>query len=336
MSYATGDTIQATDYNTSLLAASGPTNYGINYIMGTGASGYGLGQTTLSTVGVSDAITAAQWNSLFSAMSNIANHTNDTLTSTTLKAVGDTIAVKTALQSDLNTLAASVNNGCPNATALTTNSAVATVTSGSARWQGSHTVEISVTFASANNMRYFFNAGGKLIVRAARTALANAGGGANSSSINTKESQIDTLISAVGNLSIKSQTSSRSGSGQTATTDGLSNGFYDLTTGYTTILRLTNASTYSGQYIQVDAKLDAAPGSSTVMTIKYAIVDASPEASGAVDQTYTSGNTASVNAYVDYIGTTAVYLDTVVPNTTEGLTSVYSYSSTATVSNTTV
>jgi hypothetical protein len=334
MSYVTSDTIQATDYNNTLLAGTGPA-YGINYIMGTGATSYGLGQTTLSNVAVIDIITATQWNSLFSAMTNIANHTNDTLTSTDLKAVGDTIAAKAALQTDLNTLAASVNNGCPNATALTTNSAVVTVTSGSARWRGSHTAEISVTFGSANNMRYFFNAGGKLIVRAARTALANTGGGANATSINTKESQMDTLISAVGNLSIKSRSSSRSGSGQTASTDGLSNGFYTLNTGYTTILKLTNASTYSGQYIQVDAKLDAAPGSSTVMTIKYAMVDAAPEP-GTTDADYTSGNTSSVNAYVDYIGTTAVYLDTAVPNTTEGLSSVYSYSSTATVSNTTV
>jgi hypothetical protein len=334
MSYVTSDTIQATDYNNTLLGGTGPA-YGINYIMGTGATSYGLGQTTLSNVAVIDIITATQWNSLFSAMTNIANHTNDTLTSTDLKAVGDTIAAKAALQTDLNTLAASVNNGCPNATALTTNSAVVTVTSGSARWQGSHTAEISVTFASANNMRYFFNAGGKLIVRAARTALANTGGGANATSINTKESQMDTLISAVGNLSIKSRSSSRSGSGQTVSTNGLSNGFYTLNTGYTTILKLTNASTYSGQYIQVDAKLDAASGSSTVMTIKYAMVDAAPEP-GTTDATYTSGNTSSVNAYVDYIGTTAVYLDTAVPNTTEGLSSVYSYSSTATVSNTTV
>ena len=82
MAYTAGDTILDDEYNNFLDGAS-PGAYGINHIMGTGAGAYGLGQTALSTVSAGNTITAAQWNSLFTAMNNIANHTNDTITSTT-------------------------------------------------------------------------------------------------------------------------------------------------------------------------------------------------------------------------------------------------------------
>ena len=47
----------------------------------------------------------------------------------------------------------------------------------------------------------------------------------------------DELISAIGNFDLKQTTSTRSGSGETVTTNGLSNGVRDLGTSYTTLLR---------------------------------------------------------------------------------------------------
>ena len=97
MAYAVGDTISNSDYNGLLNnTASGTPNAGvaargINYIAGTGAGEYGLGQTELNSVGAVDVIQAAQWNSLFTFMNNIANHSNDTLTSTTAVSAGDVI-----------------------------------------------------------------------------------------------------------------------------------------------------------------------------------------------------------------------------------------------------
>lgn len=322
MSYVAGDKILDQEYNNFLNSTSTPK--GINYTFGTGALQWGLGQTTLNSVAVGDTITAAQWNSLFAAMDNVANHTNDTLTSTDAKSAGDVIAVKAALETDLGTLASSVANGCPNATALSTSAALQTSTS-STRYAGSHIVEHSITFSNANEARWFFNAGGKIQINITRTA----NGGASATS---KDSSVDDLITGLGDFKLKSQESSRSGSTETLTTDGTSIGFYDLTTSYQTILELTQDSgTYTSMYFKVEAKANDTAGSATVVTIQTSIVD--PDAG---DETYTDGNTDAVDQYANFIGTTNVILKTVNPTTAEGLATVYSPSATAVVSNTTV
>lgn len=321
MSYVAGDKILDQEYNNFLNSSATPK--GINYTFGTGANQWGLGQTALNAVAVGDTITAAQWNSLFAAMDNVANHTNDTLTSTAAKAAGDVIAVKAALEADLTTLAASVANGCPNATALSTSAALQTSAS-SVRYAGSHVVEHSVTFTNANQARWFFNAGGKIHINITRTA--NGGTSATS-----KDSSVDELITGLGNFLLKSQTSSRSGSTETLSTDGTNIGFYDLTTSYQTIIELTqNSGTYTTMYFKVEAKADAAAGSAQVVTIRTSIVD--PDAG---DSEFTAGNTEAVDQYANFIGTTNVILKTVNPTTAEGLATVYAPSATAVVSNTT-
>lgn len=304
MSYATGDTVQATDYNTSLLAASGPTNYGINYIMGTGAGAYGLGQTALSNVSVSDVITAAQWNSLFTAMDTISNYTNDTLTSTGLKVTGDAIAVKAALQADLNTLAASVHDGCPNATALTTSASLLTITTASEGWTSTATQEVTFTFGSADKARWFFNAGGKIRINVTATATA----------VDGKDTSYIDLGTGIGNLDIKSQSTSRSGSTEVLTTDGLSLGFHDLTTSYQTILLLTSDNTnYTSNSVQISAKLDAAVGSATVMTVRMLATD------GAADTQYTIPNTVTASRQVKNTPKMITTVYSITPNSSEGL-----------------
>ena len=321
MSYVAGDKILDQEYNNFLNSSSTPK--GINYTFGTGANQWGLGQTALNAVAVGDTITAAQWNSLFAAMDNVANHTNDTLTSTDAKSAGDVIAVKAALETDLGTLASSVANGCPNATALSTSAALQTSAS-STRYAGSHIVEHSITFNNANEARWFFNAGGKIQINITRTG----NGGATATS---KDTSVSDLITGLGNFQLKSQTSSRSGTGETVSTDGTNIGFYDLTTSYQTILELTQDSgTYTSMYFKVEAKADAAAGSATVVTIQTSIVD--PDAG---DSEYTAGNTEAVDQYANFIGTTNVILKTVNPTTAEGLEIVYTPSATAEVSNTT-
>lgn len=322
MSYVAGDKILDQEYNNFLNSSSTPK--GINYTFGTGANQWGLGQTALDAVAVGDTITAAQWNSLFAAMDNVANHTNDTLTSTDAKSAGDVIAVKAALETDLGTLASSVANGCPNATALSTSAALQTSAS-STRYAGSHIVEHSITFNNANEARWFFNAGGKIQINITRTG----NGGATATS---KDTSVSDLITGLGNFQLKSQTSSRSGTGETVSTDGTNIGFYDLTTSYQTILELTQDSgTYTSMYFKVEAKADAAAGSAQVVTIQTSIVD--PDAG---DSEYTAGNTEAVDQYANFIGTTNVILKTVDPTTAEGLATVYTPSATAVVSNTTV
>ena len=321
MGYVTGETILDDEYNTFVNSSSSP--YGYNHFAGTGALAYGLGQTALATVGAGDTVTASQWNSLFTGMDNIANHTNDTLTSTAARTAGDPIAIKSALVADLASLAAEVAGGSTSASAIS-ESAELESAAASGRWAASHVVEQSITFANNNQLRWFFNAGGTMRMKMTRTG--NGGGSATS-----KDSSVDEMISAIGNFDLKSQTSTRSGSGETVTTNGLSNGLYDLGTSYTVLLKLTQSSgTYTSMYVQISAKLNAAVASAVTVTMKWETFD--PDGG---DSAYTSGNLSSVDQYANFIGVTDVALHTVNPTTAQGLASVGAINADATVSNTT-
>jgi hypothetical protein len=294
---------------------------GINYIAGTGAGEYGLGQTELTSVGTSDTITAAQWNSLFTFMNNIQNHTNITaLTSTTAAAAGDVIAIKSALTTDLNALAAAVAGGSTGATTGTTSAALQTVTTASEGWDSTANQEVSVTFGSADKMRWFFNAGGKVRITV----------GTTQSSTNPKDQSFIDLGTAIGNLDIGAHASTRSGTGETLSVNGLANGFHELTTSYTTLLTLTSDnSNYTSNSVRIQAKLNAAVGTAVTMTIQMTATDT------AADDQYTAGNTSGIAAAIKDTPRMITTLFTITPLFTEGLVDpTYSITS-ATVSNTT-
>lgn len=323
MAYQAGDTILDDEYNTFVNSSSSP--FGYNHFAGTGASQYGLGQTHIATVsGGSTTITASQWNTLLTAITNIANHTNDTITARTAVTSGDTIAIKAAVAADLATLAASVAGGCVNATAVSESAELQSSTSNT-RWVGSHTVEHSITFSNNNDLRHFFNAGGKMRMKFTRPG--NGGGSATS-----KDSSVDELISAIGNFDLGAQVSTRSGSGETVSTNGLANGVADLSSSYTTLLILTQDSgTYTSMNIKIEAKINNSDYTdATVVTMRYTLTD--PDSG---DSEFTSGNTSGVDQYANFIGQTDFATHTVNPTTAQGLASVASIASSAEVSNTT-
>ena len=318
MAYVASDQILDDEY--IRFASNSTSPFGYNHFAGTGSGVYGLGQTALSLVNAGETITAAQWNSLFTAMSNIANHTNDTLTSTGAVTAGDTIAIKAALEADLATLAASVAAGCTSATAFTTSGALQTVTTASEGWDSTATQEVSATWASGDAIRHFFNQGGKARITVGTVAAAAS----------AKDNSFTDLGTAVGNIDIAAQASTRSGTGETQTTNGLSLGFHDLTTSYQTILKLTSDNTsYTSNTVEIFAKLDAAVGTAVTITIKMVATDA------AADDQYTSPNTSSIPAAVKDTPKMVTTLFLTRPTTAQGLATVYDEASTATVSNTT-
>jgi hypothetical protein len=317
MAYQAGDPILDDEYNTFVNNATSP--YGYNHFAGTGSGVYGLGQTPIATVTAGDTILASHWNTLFTGMDNIGNHTNDTLTARASVSAGDVIAIKLAVETDLATLAASVAAGSPNATALGTN-AVGSSTN-AATWNSTSTIERSVTFADADKMRHFFNAGGK--IRIDPSCVTGIDG--------TKDDVFNDLTTvAIGNLDLGAQSSTRSGSGETLTTDGLANGFHDLTTSYTTLLKLTSDNSgYTSNTVEIQAKLDAAVGTATVLTVKMISTDP------ADDATYTSPNTSGVPANPNEAPRMTLALIEVFPNNTEGLAAAIQTLSNTEVSNST-
>ena len=314
MAYSAGDPILDDEYNTFVNSSSDP--FGYNHFAGPGSAQYGLNQSTIATVSAGDTVNASSWNALFTGMDNIANHLNRSITASSVSA-GDTIAVRSALIGDLANLAADVAAGGLNVTALGTN-AVGTSTSAST-YNTSATIEISVTFANNNTMRAFFNGGGK--IRIDPTVVTGIDG--------DKDTVFNDLTTtATGNLDIGAHASTRSGTGETQTTNGLANGFHDLGTGYTTILKLTSDNSgYTSNTVEYFAKLDAAPASATVITIKMVATDA------AGDDTFTAGNTDGVAANPNEAPKITLALIEVFPNNSEGLASAIQSASNAEVSN---
>ena len=314
MAYSAGDAILDDEYNAFVGNSSSP--FGYNHFAGPGSGEYGLNQSTISTVSAGNTINASNWNTLFTALDNIANHTNVSITSSSVSA-GDAIAIRSALITDLANLAAAVAGGSTSATAISTNAVGTSTNSGT--WNSTSTIERSVTFANNNTMRAFFNAGGFIRIDP----------GTSGSVDGDKDTVFsDLTTTAIGNLDLKSQSTTRSGSGETLTTNGLSNGFHDLGTGYTTLIKLTSDnSNYTSNTVEISAKLDAAVGSATVLTIKMVSTDA------ADDTTFTAGNTDGVAANPNEAPAMVLALIEHFPNDTQGLASNIQAASNAQVSN---
>ena len=313
MAYSAGDSILDDEYNVFVNSSSDP--FGYNHFAGPGSGVYGLNQSTISTVSAGDSIDASSWNALFTGLDNIANHTNTSITASSVSA-GDAIAIRSALVANLASLAAAVAAGSPSATAIGT--AAAGASANSATWNATSTIERSVTFANNNTMRAFFNGGG--FIRIAPTATTGIDG--------LKDTVFNDLCTAVGNLDLKSLASTRSGSGETLTTNGLANGFHDLGTGYTSILKLTSDNSgYTSDTLEISAKLNAAVGSATVLTIK--LVSADP----AADDTFTSGNTDGVAANPNEAPIMTLTLTENHPTDAQGLAAAIRVASNAEVSN---
>ena len=314
MAYSAGDPILDDEYNIFVNNSSSP--FGYNHFAGPGASNYGLNQSTIATVSAGDTINASHWNSLFTGMDNIANHTNVSITASSVSA-GDTIAIRSALVSDLANLAAAVAAGSTGATALSTNAVGSSTNSGT--WNSTSTIERSVTFTNSATMRAFFNAGGSIRIDPSTSGSVDG----------SKDDVFSQLTAtAVGNLDFGAHATTRSGSGESTTTNGLANGFYDISTSYVTLLKLTSDNSgYTSNTVEIFAKLNAAPATATVVTIKMVSTD------GADDTTYTAGNTSGVPSNPNEAPAMVLALIEEFPTNAQGLSANIQSASNAQVSN---
>jgi len=284
MAYTSGDTIEATHYNGFVAS--------VNALWGTGTSNRGIGQTTtISTVSATNTITATQWSTLLDRIRSISDHygqdasiTVDTVTNPTS---GDTISAYATLSADIGTIdsaqiaVASVAAGYQ--TAVTDTAVV------SGTFTNTITQTDTLTFASANAMRYFFNAGGRVNVD-----WTISGGTADA-----KYNEWVDLVTQCGSYYIYNTTGGKSGGSGTPTTNLTTTGFWDLGTGTTTMFKqVADTSPYTANYIQLQASLNATPGSSTLMTLTSTWKD------DAADQTSYNKNIYNVLDQVDGSKTT--------------------------------
>jgi len=170
MTYSSGGTIQAVDYNgfvSTTVAAN------VNATLNTA-----YGQPALATVATTDTVTATQWASLVNTLASLGTHTNTTLTARSAPTAGTTIAVLSAVNTDIGSVFTNRYNAYAQGTQFTgwsgTNSYTAgRGTSGGAAWTMVFTNTVTWTSAAAAN--YFFNAGGTIKIQTSKTSTGATG-----------------------------------------------------------------------------------------------------------------------------------------------------------------
>jgi len=267
MTYAQGGLIQATDYNT--FVTTGSPN--LNNIWSTGSANSGYGQPVVSTVSSGDIVRAAEWGNLINFTSNSALHQGSTITSVTAPPVGNIIAYIAALSTNLVT----INTNRLNAATVGTD--ITTTGTRSANW-GSNiaiptvTSTVTVTFASVNQARYYFNAGGAVLVNCSRS------GGSG----NTDDLAWSSLCTSIGSLGLPAANTAQSiastsylgltkFSGSGTSTIYVRSGFYNLTSTPVILFKqYASGGSYTSDYIQLSY---STTGSVLTITVQFTDAD---------------------------------------------------------------
>ena len=195
MTYSAGSTIVDDDYNifaTGNAAGTGDQSVAnINSILGTGSGEFGYGQSGgLPAVTAGTEVQATSWANLLTRNSTLASHQGTSITAISNPSGGDTITAYSALSANIT----ATYNGKLNAAASGSDSSVSSVTTAS--WNTSSVLTKTFTFASRNQLRYFFNAGG--LIRLSWSRTGGTGSTQNTSWTNTLTAAGTIVISGVG------------------------------------------------------------------------------------------------------------------------------------------
>ena len=289
MTYSSGGLIQATDYNgfVSTNAAN------INGVWSTGATDSGWGQTAITTVTTSNTVTATQWASLVNNLASAGSQTATTLTSRSAPTAGQTINILANVSTDITSVTTNRGNAAASGTAYGTFTGTTskTTTTGTGTNAWTITFTHTVTFPSADQARYFWNAGG--IVRVQY--------GKSSTGIDN-DADWNTFVGLCGSINLTGRVNSTTqtiagqaytgttrlgGTGGTQTTLATTTGWYNLTATPATIFQLNDTvSPYTGDYIRTTATAT----SSTVLTLVTTWVSTARAAAG--QSTNITGGTA--------------------------------------------
>jgi hypothetical protein len=278
MSYAQNGLIEATDFN-GFVGGNPETGANkLNTVWATGGTTAGYGQTAVSQVSGGDTVVATgQWNALVTNTASSASHQGSSITSVTAPTSGGTISYLSAIPTNLTTIYTNRRN------AASQGSTIADTATRGSSWQNGLTFTHTVTFASGDAARYFFNAGGQIKM----TASHPTGSGINLLFSDLASDTGTVTVSAPNSGTISISGSSYSGitkvggGGNTPTVDA-DKGYFGLTTANATAftqLADSGPSGYLSSFIRYIVKSNGAQGSNgdtgSVITI-YSVWDEIP------------------------------------------------------------
>ena len=313
MTYTQGSLIEASDYNGFANASAN----NINAVWSTGSGDKGWGQTALSTVSIGGTVTATSWAALVANLATAGQQTSSTLTSRTQPVTGNVIAILANVATDINTVTLNRGNAAASGTEYGVFSGTTSQVNPTGSGQNAWTITFThtVTFASADALRYFFNAGGIVRLKYGKSSTGT-----------DADEDWNTLSGYVGSINLTGRvngaaqtiaaqsytgTTRLSGTGGTETTLTTTTGWYNLTGSPTTIFQLNNPTApYTTEFIRTTATAT----SSTVLTLVTTWV--SDGSSGAGTSSNIDGGTATASPSTTITGTAPTTLVTYIPPST--------------------
>ena len=326
MTYSVGGLIEALDYNRFVgpSAAGGNANANLNDVWNVGSTDKGWGQTVVSNPSIGDVVTATQWATLVNNISTAASHTGTSITSRTAPTAGATIAILAALNTDLTNITTNRGNAVASGTEVGTFSGTTSKTSGTGSGQSGWTITFThtITFPSANQARYFWNAGGLVRIQYGKSSTGT-----------DRDEDWNSLAGLCGSIFLSGRVNDASqtiasqaytgttrigGTGGTQTTLTTTTGWYNLVGTPTTIFKLNQAGApYTPEYIRTTATQT----SSTVLTLVTTWVDDGTSAPGTTSNI--SGGTATNSPSTTITGTAPTTLVTYRPPSTTFLSNTW-------------
>lgn len=170
MTYSQYNIIEASDFNTLAGNSTSEATVSVNKIWSTGMGSSGYGQTQLTQETIGNSITANNWASLTTTTTKIGRHQGTSLGGYTVPYKGLPVEYYPELIINIQNVNTNKLNAAKQGTTSTSN-----VTFGKV-WSNSLVFTYNVTFTSGDAARYFFNAGGQLVISCSHTT----GSGINS------------------------------------------------------------------------------------------------------------------------------------------------------------
>jgi hypothetical protein len=269
MSYEQFGLISATDFNNFAGTTNSTTANALNAVLGVGSGNSGYGQPTVTNVAQYSTVGAVDWASLINKMTSVASHQGTAITALTAPTSGDRINYLSALGTNLSSVYTRRNF------ASSQGASVATATTNATAWSSGITFTHTVSFANADAVRYFFNAGGQIAINLEHPTGTGINGMFNS------------MATAAGTIVISSPTSgtitvagttysgvTKIGGSGTASTVSPNVGYYALTTTNQEIFRQAASSAptgYTSSFISINVRSNGTQGVNgdrgTVLTI---------------------------------------------------------------------
>ena len=256
MAYSSGGLIAASDYNNFVGTATAAGT--LNYVWSTGNGNYGYGQTAVSqSAATAGTITATQWATLINTLNSVRTHQSGSGTGISAPTSGSLISYLSTLSSSITTVNTNRLNAATQGTTVTGSviTAPAITATNNTTYGPTIFATRTVTFASADAARYFFNAGGQL--NFVITGVTNNDATARSTdAVNV----INTYFKGINAFKAASN-GQATGTGGTQT-GSYTSGYYGLTTSPQLISQITTASsTYSGDYVALNVYSNGTQGS---------------------------------------------------------------------------